>query len=172
MKLNNKGYMLVEIIVSFSLAFAIVISLTNLVLKFKDLSEDLYYETKYLKDKNLITRNIMNELDKGTISNINLIDSKTLTFTYEYLDDENKSVEEIRKLEIYDNNITYGKYENNSFITNDLSYYTKTMESSLEIKELENCSNFPNYFCIKIKVDSIYSDLNYDLTFFSTKVKS
>ena len=61
-KMNRNGYMLVEIIVSFSIAFVIFISLTNLVLKFKDVNEETYYETKYLKDKTLITRNIMNDL--------------------------------------------------------------------------------------------------------------
>ena len=70
MKLNKKGYMLIEIIVSFALAFVIFIFLANLLIKFKNTNEDLSYETKYLRDKNLITRNIMDDLERGAVTEV------------------------------------------------------------------------------------------------------
>ena len=63
MKINKKGYMLVEIIVSFVLAFSIAMYLLNLTIKFKDTNEEIYYSAQYFKDRNLVVRNIMDDLD-------------------------------------------------------------------------------------------------------------
>lgn len=177
MKLNNKGYMLVEIIVSFSMAFAILIALTNLVLKYKDVSNDIYYDAKYLNDKVLITRNIMQDLEKGFISNATLEDSKTLKIDYELINEQGVSTKETRKIKINGNKIIYGQFDTD-FVTNNLSYYTKNLEPSLIIGNIENCSNITNdsinndYFCARINITSMYSDVNYDLIFFSTNISS
>lgn len=175
-KLNKKGYMLVEIIVAFSLTFAILISLTNLLIKFKDTNTDLFYSTKYLKDKNIITRNIMSDIEKLNITNVSLEGTNTLTITHK-IETEDPTIppeSKTKKLTINGNTITYGSIDNvtNTFI-NDTSYYKKEIESSLKINGIENCSKITSkYFCAKIKITSIYSDENYDLTLFSTNIKT
>ena len=57
MKLNQKGYMLVEIIVASVIAFSVAYYLLNLTYKFKDKNEDVYYSTTMLADKINITKN-------------------------------------------------------------------------------------------------------------------
>ena len=164
MKKNNKGYMLVEIIVSFVLAFSIAMYLMNLIIRFKDTNEEIYYSARYFKDKNLITRNIMEDLTKGTISNVN-VTTNNVTFTLGLKDGN-----ETRKLILSDKKIQYGKYDSN-FITSDKSYYEKNLEPSLIVKNIENCSNLSlGYFCIKIPITSMYDNYNYDIKLFSSNV--
>ena len=167
-KMNRNGYMLVEIIVSFSIAFVIFISLTNLVLKFKDVNEETYYETKYLKDKTLITRNIMNDLEKVNVVDVSSQDNE-LILDVEIENDEGTTIEQ-RKLKIDKdkNTITYGKWAGSNFVTDDVSYYSKKVESSLMLEGLDDCSNKDDgYFCAKIKVSSVYNDDNYDIKLYS-----
>lgn len=172
MKLNKKGYMLVEIIVSFALAFSIAIYLFNLTIKFKDTNEDIYYSTKYLKDKNLITRNIMEDLERGTISNVSQ-STNTLSFKLIIPKDDGTTVEETRNLKLDDGTIYYGKYDTNNFVKTDVSYYQKILESSLIIGNIDNCSNLTNgYFCIRIPITSMYNDNNYDIKLFSSNVRT
>ena len=104
MKLNKKGYMLVEIIVAFTLTFSIAMYLLNLTLKFKDTNEDIYYSAKYLKDKNLITRNIMNDLEKNII-NVSGMNKTNKELTFEVKEDDGNT--KTRKLIINNNTITY-----------------------------------------------------------------
>jgi len=173
MKLNKKGYMLVEIIVAFALAFSIAMYLLNLTLKFKDTNEDIYYSAKYLKDKNLITRNIMSDLEKNIVdvSSINK-SAKELTFDVYILKENGDSTRETRKLKISGNTIEYGKF-NTNFVKGDRSYYKKELEQSLIIGDMsdEFCSLENNYFCFQIPISSMYDDKNYGITILSNNVE-
>ena len=84
-RLNNKGYMLVEIIVASVIAFSVAYYLLNLTYKFKDKSEDIYYSTTMLSDKINITKNIMNDLekisDKSSDGLVTGADNNTYTIT-------------------------------------------------------------------------------------------
>lgn len=64
-KLNNKGYMLVEIILASVIAFSVAYYLINLTFKFKDQNMDLYNLTAIETAKINITKNIMNDLELG-----------------------------------------------------------------------------------------------------------
>ena len=61
-KLNNKGYMLVEIIIASVIAFSVAYYLINLTIKFKNQNSDLYNNTIIKNDKVNITKNIMNDI--------------------------------------------------------------------------------------------------------------
>lgn len=163
--------MLVEIIVAFALAFSIAMYLLNLTLKFKDTNEDIYYSAKYLKDKNLITRNIMSDLEINTIdvSSINK-SAKELTFDVYILKEDGDSTRETRKLKISGNTIEYGKY-NTNFVKGDRSYYKKELEQSLIIGDISECSLENNYFCIQIPISSMYDDKTYDIKILSNNVE-
>ena len=58
-KINNKGYMLVEIILAFSITFAIIFFLMELVIKFKNKNDDLLVETQVKTDQTIITNRLM-----------------------------------------------------------------------------------------------------------------
>lgn len=134
-KLNNKGYMLVEIIVASVIAFSVAYYLLNLTYKFKDKNEDVYYSTTMLADKINITKNIMNDLvEKKVESRTSSITGDSYSITLE-LDDGTS-----RKILIDKNKktITYGLIDaSDNFDKTNSSYYTKKLENYLEIGELD-----------------------------------
>lgn len=92
MKLNRGGYMLVEIIVAFVLAAGISYYLLNLTYRFKNLDEDIYQSYLYMQNKNLITKNVMNDLNDKLIISDSVVtekngQTKTAYFCAETADD-------------------------------------------------------------------------------------
>ena len=184
MKLNRKGYMLVEIIVSFALTFAIMISMINLVLSFKNKNEDIYYEAKYLKDKNLITRNIMDDLSDAVVTEVfyNKISETEQVFDFWIIRDYISTVganSGRRRIKIIKNTdgTTTIKYEiptisedyneNSASVTN----YEKTIEPSLNVGEI-TYSDLNGVFSLTIPINSIYTDEAYDINLVTRRVYS
>lgn len=166
MKLNRKGYMLVEIIISFVLAMGIAYYLLNLTYKFKNMDEDIYRSSLFTKDKIVITKNIMNDLDRGIIKDIPKTNDNQIDFKIQ-MNENNR--EELRRLTIKDKTITYGKpLANGGFDTNDKSYYKKTIDDFLTIKEID-IKKESNYITIRIPIESIYDNENYDIKLFAQK---
>lgn len=60
--LNNKGYMLVEIILAFSLAMVIAYFITDLTIKLKNKNDDLLVKTLVATDQAIIYNTIMKDL--------------------------------------------------------------------------------------------------------------
>ena len=61
-RLNNKGYMLVEIILAFVLAMGIANFMTELVIKLKNKNDDLLVKTLVSTDQTIIYNVIMKDL--------------------------------------------------------------------------------------------------------------
>ena len=59
MKLNKKGYMLVEIILASALAFGLAFFIIDLVIRLKNKNDDLLVETLITTDKTIITNKLM-----------------------------------------------------------------------------------------------------------------
>ena len=59
MKLNKKGYMLVEIILASALAFGLAFFIIDLVIKLKNKNDDLLVENLITTDKTIITNKLM-----------------------------------------------------------------------------------------------------------------
>ena len=59
MRQNNKGYMLVELVLASVLAITIALYLLNLTYQFKNKNDDIYQSLTYSSDKIAITKNIM-----------------------------------------------------------------------------------------------------------------
>ena len=139
-----------------------------------------------MKDKILITKNIMNDLDNGVVISTSVRKNGTsCEFELKSIsnddvvpddghiaDDENINEKSInRKLEITNGLLKYGMIdENGNFNTSDISYYEKQIESSLQIDfdnfrcEIKKSNNNNNaIFIIKIPLRSIYSDEVYDI---------
>lgn len=65
-KLNNKGYLLVEIILAAGLAIGMAYFMTQITLKTKNRNDDLLVETLVSTDQGIIYNGIMkNVMDKG-----------------------------------------------------------------------------------------------------------
>lgn len=165
MKLNRKGYMLVEIVIASVLAFGIAYYLLNLTYKFKNTNTDLQESYIYTKDKLVITKNIMSDLENGIVSEVNKIEDG-VTFKIR-LGDKIES----RKLVINKENkyIEYGKTNDSysSFITNDSSYYKKELEKSLDFNDLIINNNDAS-FNITISLSSMYTDNVYNIRLYSS----
>ena len=58
-KINNKGYMLVEIILAFSITFILIYFIMDLVIKSKNKNDDLMVETLVKTDQTIITNKLM-----------------------------------------------------------------------------------------------------------------
>ena len=170
MKLNNKGYMLVEIIISSVLAISVAYYLLDLTYQFKDKDADIYQSIVYLDDKNIITKNIMNDLERGNIGSFTT-GTNYINFDLVMLDKDNKIVREKRRLEVVhgesDVTILYGLYSNGSYVKEDVSYYEKNITKSLIVGNIEVDVN-DNSVGIKIPMESLYDEEDYDIKLFSS----
>lgn len=61
-KLNNKGYMLVEIILASVIAFGVAYFILDLVIKLKNENDDLFVDTLARTDQAIITNTIMRDI--------------------------------------------------------------------------------------------------------------
>ena len=182
-RLNNKGYMLVEIIVASVIAFSVAYYLLNLTYKFKDKSEDIYYSTTMLSDKINITKNIMNDLEKISDKNSVILakdtdnNTYTYTITIEGKDDKNIGISRIIKVSkdatTQQWQIEYGSsFTNGMFVTNnDKSYYKKVLDKSFEVSDV-SYNKTDNPYKIIIKINSLYTNDSNDIILFVNEGKS
>ena len=70
---NNKGYMLVEIVVAFAITVFIVIFLQQITAMLKNKEEDFHYTTVFSSDKALMTKEVMDDVNDYKVVNVNLI---------------------------------------------------------------------------------------------------
>lgn len=170
MKLNRKGYMLVEIIIASVLAMTVAYYLLNLTYRFKDTNEDLYHSTVFLNDKILITKNIMQDLERGSVTDIvKEENSNTVLFSIK-LDDEGS--QERRKLLVNESSIQYGKIDaSNNFDKSDFSYYEKEIGTTLKFENISVNTDNDKLVTIEIPVQSIYGDEDYSIKLFAQRLK-
>lgn len=94
MKLNNKGYMLVEIILASVLAMVVVYFITNLTIKLKNKNDDLLVKTLISTDQAIIYNAIMKDLyenpDTFSCSNINIVENDNVFKYKEFTNIVNK----------------------------------------------------------------------------------
>lgn len=143
-KLNNKGYLLVEIIVSFVIAMGVAYFLAEITINLKNRQEDLDHQIQYNVDKALITKELMD--DYGKIKDVT---GSGTNYTVTLLDDttKNLSINQSGGLTTF----TYGDY-------------TKTFDKSLTIDNI-NINNDTTNKILKINLSAknIYSEKDYGL---------
>ena len=81
-KLNNKGYMLVEIIVAFSLAIAIMYLITDATIKAKNRNDDLMVRMLTAADQAIIYNMVMSDVYAGNTFNCSNVSINGKKFTY------------------------------------------------------------------------------------------
>ena len=143
MRLNKKGYMLVEIIVAAVIAFSIAYYLLNLTFKFKDKNELIHDSRDLNSIKINVTKNIMNDIKGKDIGfeledgNIKGLSNNSIEF---YVDGNP------RKLVINSSEIKYGYY------SGDTIKMTKQANDPYYVKNLGNNSY------LKFDVDTSLND--------------
>lgn len=140
MKLNNKGYLIVEVILAGALTFAMAYFLINLTLKVRAGFDDVNVETVMLNDKTVVTNEIMDDVVGNKVKNIVKIDNG-IKINFE--DGTSKD------LTIVNNTINYGTY-------------TKKFNENAIVGNVYIKRN-GNYFLIEIPVSTKYSDKDYGI---------
>jgi len=169
MKLNRNGYMLIEIIISSVLAMTIAYYLLNLTYKFKNTNEDIFESISYTKDKILVTKNIMNDLENRDISSARYeITTNSLTINFYTTTLETEQLRLYINKENDKTTIEYGKILNGGFDTSDVSYYKKELPSTLIVNKLEEPILNAKNISIIIPLKSIYDDFDYSIKIFKS----
>ena len=167
-KLNNKGYMLIEIILASAITFTIAFFLLSLIVKFKDTNEDLYNDTALLNDRIAITKNIINDLENSKIVKVEELEKNDSTgiiarnILVKEPDNNNPITKRIEIKKRDKTTITYGRYENGSFVKKNKSYFYKTIANSVDIGE-PNITAEGETITISIPMSSVYSNKKYDI---------
>ena len=92
-KLNNKGYMLVEIILASVIAFGVAYFILDLVIKLKNKNDDLFVDTLARTDQAIITNTIMRDIyNKNTPCNNILDDILVIGNKFKYNDTINDTI--------------------------------------------------------------------------------
>ena len=89
MEKNNKGYMLVEIILAFVIAFAVVFFIINLTIRLKNKNDDTLVESLVITDSSIVSNKLMEharlEKDNFDCSNVT-IDGNNVKYNKEVID--------------------------------------------------------------------------------------
>lgn len=97
-KLNNKGYMLVEIILASVIAFGVAYFILDLVIKLKNKNDDLFVDTLARTDQAIITNTIMRVIyDKKTQFSCDNISVDGNKFKYKDKDKDKDTIIEVNK---------------------------------------------------------------------------
>lgn len=156
-KLNRKGYLTVEVIISAVLAFVIAYFLIEITVQLINKTDNAYQDTVLMTDKALITKNIKELLESDIASRggIKKIEKKGENyFVITFNDDTNK------KIEIKDSNLYYGDEE-----------YRKRLDDKLEYKLVINSItgvqtyDTDGYLNFALTATSIYLDDDYGFNF-------
>lgn len=139
--LNNKGYMLVEIVVASVIALTMAFFLMEVTLKIVNANNDYYIDSVLLFDKNIITKEIMDDIMKKELVSVEMENSSTCILKY---DDNTEKV-----LSINDKTITYGSYK-------------KKLADELNVGEL-SLTEEDNMLIISIPAYTNYSDEDYGI---------
>lgn len=149
-KLNNKGYLTIEIILAATIAFAIAFFLIEITINFSNSSDNYYTDTIFLTDKALVSnnvkKNIQNDINNnGIITNATCSNNKCIITYQNNTTKELKYTSSNKKVE-YD---TYSKeIKNISF--NSINAYNNGYEEG-------------DYIRFVISFDNIFAKNNYDI---------
>lgn len=167
-KLNRKGYVTVEVLISSVIAAAIAVFLIDLTVKLVSKTDDAYIDVTLTTDKALIIDNIksnilydMNVNKYGVISGIDCTNNKTCNITFA----NSHNYSEDRFIIITDDNIIKYCVDDQD---EDKCFYAKKLDSSLsDIRIISNKSGSisdGDYVIFTITGKNIFSDKDYSIT--------
>ncbi len=112
-RLNNRGYVLIEIILASAIAFGIAYFILDLTIKLKNKNDDLVVRTLTQTDRGIITNRFMSYMvdDNFSCNNVKIVDN-TIKYNDEVIDIVNKYA----KLENYNCSITSNRVNLKFFI--------------------------------------------------------
>lgn len=151
---NNKGFSVVELIVSFSLTMIIVVILFEIIVAMKEVYEKSVTETELINRQNLMTDYIYNDLINNVLAEISVCGDNCIKFGYS--DGQEKQL-------IWDHvfgTIKYGDYTlnliNNAFLGDSTLTFLGNNLTGVKIchEEGNDWGNYNSYFTINIPINS------------------
>jgi len=139
--LNNKGYMLVEIIVSSVIALTMAYFLMEITIKMVNKNNDYYVDSVLLTDKLVVTKEIMDDINNKVLINVRVSNNQV---DLEFNDGPKSLI-----IDTSNKSITYGSYE-------------KKLSDELNISGL-NISTNNNILTISFDAYTNYSNENYGI---------
>lgn len=113
--MKNKGFTIVELLVSFVLSMIIVIILFELIINLKELYLTSGLKTELLNKQNIITNKIYTDLNKKKVKMISSCGIECVTFTFSDGNAKNLSVDSNNGIVTYDNYTI--RLSNNSYFS-------------------------------------------------------
>ena len=189
-KLNNKGYLLVEIIVAAALAMTVAWFLTDLTIKLKNKNDDEYVETVLIINKSLMTQAVMDDLDKYSVAGIEV--SNKMAYVH-LSDSEGNQITKIISITQETDpetgkvtKTTFNYYPDTTGMTAEEkkdamnSIFTKDFSDNLVVGGLNitclnnDCGTEEGVLTISIPAYTLYSDSDYGLNLvipYNSKIK-
>ena len=99
---NNKGFSILELIISFSVCMVIVVVLFQIIMVLKEVYEKSAVKTELLNKQNLVVDQVYTDILERGLSKVDSCGNYCATFTFE--DGESK------QLQYISNNLQYGNY--------------------------------------------------------------
>ena len=161
-KMNNKGYMLVEIILAFAITFSLLYFLMDLVLNIKNKNDDLLVETIVRTEQTIITNQLM-EYAKKDIVGDGVASAKTFCNNIKVEGNMVKYKENV--IDIVDDYATVGKKK---CVVSDNGQVSLLIP--LDVKQMndEEFDIIINYrYKRDLKTFAIYSEKDGSLTFYN-----
>ena len=140
--LNNKGYMLVEIIVSSVIALTMAYFFMEITIKMVNKNNDYYVDSVLFSDKLVVTKEIMDDINNKVLINVSKVSNNQVDLTF---NDGSKSL----IIDTSNKSITYGSYK-------------KKLSDELNISGL-NISTNNNILTISFDAYTNYSNENYGI---------
>ena len=159
-KLNNKGYLVVEIILASVLAFIIAAFLIELTVRLTNKEEDAYLDTTLTTNKMLVTKKIIEDIEKYGIGDIIDNDVVVEKNSITYINESTKTGISFN----YKNNtktLLITKEDNNLVLTYDSVRYILSNNSSIFSEISYDIKENTNYYNVKLTLKNIYSSKDY-----------
>ena len=190
MKINNKGYLLVEIVVAAVIAFAIAYFLFDLTVNLGNKEEDYYINTLLETDKLIMTKDVMNDISNYNLVSVttgNIDEGKKYYVDFE-LEDATNNTDNTEKKRLSVDTVNYiyeyGKYNSDTNEFDDIDYIKKDFSKELNVSGIEvinycllnneykKCNELigdeekeitDGLVNIKVTAKTLYSDYNYGI---------
>lgn len=151
---NNKGFSLVELIVSFTLTMVIVIILFEIILAMKNLYVNSVTKTELLNKQNLFTDYIYSDIDKYGLNSIYVCGDNCISFSFNNRDVKNLewSYEDINSKQALQT-LSYGGYKINLIANASFDTSLEVSNDNYTLKGVKICSEpTSNYINIHLPI--------------------
>ena len=136
-RLNNRGYLIVELILASVLAMTVAYFLLNLVVKMSSKNQDLYVETALLTDKAIMTNLVMEDVNKYTLVGVSQSGNSV---NFDFKDKDNNDIKKKLVVDTDDKSIMYSNEDGSNAIVKKLNSNIKT-KISITIHRIHNRFN-------------------------------